>query len=86
MKITNHKYSNLFPPKEGASANMLRKIADRDPNYAFVIEWGSDGKEPTAHTTIEDLPVLAYRLQNILNDIYSNKIKSKIPDYEKNRS
>jgi len=83
MKIINHKYSNSFPPKEGASANMLRKIADKDPNYAFVIEWGSDGKEPIAHTTTEDLPVLAYRLQNILNDIYSGKIKLKIADYEK---
>lgn len=38
------------------------------------------------YKSIEDLPVLAYRLQNILNDIYSNKIKSKIPDYEKNYS
>lgn len=74
MRIINHKKNN-FPPRnqEDLTAAMLKQIARRKPAYAFVIEWPSDGSMPKAHTSTEDLPVLAFRLQNILTQIYGKK-------------
>ena len=76
IKITNHKHT--FPPRGNNTPNMLREIADKEPDYAFVLEWPKDGSMPRAHTTTEDLPVLAYRLQEILSLLHSGKNPLKI--------
>lgn len=78
MQLINHK--KRFPPTGDRAERMLRDIADKKPAYAFVIEWPSDGSMPIFHTSTEDAPVIAYRLQNFLSDLYSGKIKLEIED------
>lgn len=78
MELINHK--KRFPPKGDIAVNMLREIADSKPKFAFVVEWPANGDLPRFHTSTEDAPVLAYRLQNFLNAIYSGKIKLEIEE------
>ena len=71
LELINHKQP--FPPTGNDTSAMLIKIAKTSPNYAFVIEWPKNGSMPVLHTTTEDAPILAFRLQNFLNDLYAGK-------------
>lgn len=79
MKFINHKENN-FPPRSESQTTekMLKDIAATKPNYAFVVEWPTNGDLPVFHTSTEDAPVLAFRLQNFLDSLYSGKIKLEI--------
>jgi len=79
MKLINHK-ENHFPPRSESqiTEKMLKNIATTKPNYAFVVEWPSNGDLPVFHTSTEDAPVLAYRLQNFLDGLYRGKFKLEI--------
>jgi len=71
LKLINHKYP--FPPRGNNTSGMLTEIAKTEPKFAFVIEWPSNGDMPIIHTTTEDAPVIAFRLQNFLSDLYAGK-------------
>lgn len=74
LKLINHK--NIFPPRGQEFNNtvpMLTEIAKTEPNFAFVIEWPSNGDMPDNHTTTNDAAVLSLRLQNFLSDLYAGK-------------
>lgn len=74
IRFINYKKNN-FPPRScnDITSDMLRKIESSKPNYAFVVEFPSDGSMPIFHTSTQDAPVLCYRLQNFLDAIYSGK-------------
>ena len=75
LKIINHK--KKFPPRGDNFAkiteDMLKEITASKPKFAFVIEWPNNGDEPVVHTSTEDAAVIAFRLQNILNILYSKE-------------
>lgn len=56
---------------ETTAADMLRKIAEDEPKYAFVISWPKDGKRPTYHSNTSDVPVILLRLQQFIHKLFN---------------
>jgi hypothetical protein len=53
--------------------NMLRAIADEEPDHAFVICWPKDGSMPTYHSTTSDMPVVLHRLQTFIHRYFQEE-------------
>ena len=52
------------------AADMLEAIAEDNPQNAFVICWPEDGSLPTYHSSTGDTPVVLYRLQEFIYQVY----------------
>lgn len=53
------------------TAEMLRSIAENDPEYAFVICWPKDGSDPTYHSNTGDTPVILMRINEFIHKYYN---------------
>ncbi len=60
--ITNHDLK---------ADEMLRYIADGEPNDAFVIVWPKDGSMPTYHSSTGNTPIVLMRIQQFIHKYYS---------------
>jgi len=54
------------------ASNMLRAIADQEPNHAFVIVWPKDDSMPTYHSSTGDIPVVLMRTQQFIHKYFNN--------------
>jgi len=62
-----------FPGKhygEVNGADVLRAIAESEPDKVFVIVWPKDGSRPTYHSNTSDIPVIVLRIQQFLHKLF----------------
>lgn len=50
---------------------MLKNIAEENPDNCFLIVWPNDGTDPTYHSTTGDTPVVLMRLQQFVHKFYN---------------
>lgn len=58
---------NFITTQDINTPEMLRAIADEEPEFAFVIAWPKDGEMPTYHCNTSDMPVVLLRLQTFIH-------------------
>jgi len=51
--------------------NMLKNIAEENPDHVFVIVWPNDGSMPTYHSSTPDTPVVLMRVQEFIHKYYN---------------
>ena len=56
---------------ENDPADMLKAIAEEDPNDFFAIVFPKDGSIPTYHSSTGDMPVVLMRLQEFIHKYYN---------------
>ena len=59
-----------------SAADMLRAIADEDPDNVFLVVWPNSEEMPTFHSSTSDEPVILMRLNQFIHDYYSGKFIS----------
>jgi hypothetical protein len=70
------KFPGLFYG-ELTAPTMLRKIADLEPNHAFVISWPADGAMPSYHSSTGDIPIVMLRIQEFVHKYYNGDFHGK---------
>lgn len=58
-----------------SAPEMLRKIADSNPEHAFVIVWPEDGRQPTYHASTEDCAVVLMRVNEFIHKFYNDEFE-----------
>ena len=62
---------NIFTKVDIKPSDMLRAIADEEPDNVFLVVWPKDGSMPSYHSSTGDMPVILMRIQEFVHKYYN---------------